>query len=65
MEKTRYEVTIYYSSFTTHEIEATSKEEAVLIARNLPIKQDEILMNLENWEDLDESNEIVLQEAYL
>lgn len=52
-----YEVKIYYSSFCTYEIEAENKEQAIDKARNLEIKRNEILSNLENWKEADEAFE--------
>lgn len=52
----KFEVKIYYSGFCTYMIEAENTEEAIIIARNLPIDQNEILSNLENWKEADEAN---------
>ena len=49
----KYKVKLYYSSFCSHEIEASNEEEAIIKARELDIKENEILINLESWEDAD------------
>lgn len=53
----KYEVKIYYSGFCTYEIEAENEEQAIDKARNLEINRNEILSNLENWEEADEAFE--------
>lgn len=58
MEEKNFKVTLYYSGFCTYVITAKEETQAILKARNLPIKKDEILSNLESCEDLDEVIEI-------
>lgn len=54
MEKAKvYEVQIYYTGFCTYRIEAPNQEEAILQARNIPINGNDILSNIENWEEAD------------
>ena len=48
----------YFSGFCEDEIEANDGFDAILIARNLPIKTDEILMSLEEWEEADDAEPI-------
>ncbi len=54
----KFEVKIYFSGFSTYEIEAENAEDAILKARNFEIDKNEILSNLENWKEADEANEI-------
>ncbi|MBN1574299.1 MAG: hypothetical protein JW984_13960 [Deltaproteobacteria bacterium] len=49
----RYEVRIYYSGFCTYEVEAENEEEAITKARNMQIDSNELMSNLENWEEAD------------
>lgn len=56
--KKKFEIKIYYSGFCTYEIEAQDEAEAILEARKLPVNQNEIITNLENWEDADTATEI-------
>jgi phosphoenolpyruvate synthase/pyruvate phosphate dikinase len=53
MKKKYFEVKIFYSSFCTYEIEAKNENEAIIKARNLPMNNNEILSNLENWKEAD------------
>ncbi len=53
MKNKKFEVKIYYSSFCTYTIEAKDEEDAILKARNMPVKNNEILCNLENWKEAD------------
>ena len=55
----KYEVKIYYTSFCTFEIDADSEEEAIFKARKLEINNNELEINLENWEEADEAYEII------
>ena len=50
----RYLVRLYYSGYCTYEIEAENEEFAFNTARSLPIDEDEILSNLEDWQLADE-----------
>lgn len=58
METKKYTTQIYFSSFSTFEVEAISKEEAILKARNIEVNKNEILSNLENWKEADTATEI-------
>ena len=49
----RYKVKLYYSSFCSHEVEANSEEEAIIKVRELGIKENEIITNLESWKEAD------------
>lgn len=53
MEKKKFEVKIFYSSFCNYEVVAKNEENAVLKARELSINRNEILSNIENWEEAD------------
>lgn len=54
----KFEVQIYYSGFCTYEVEADSKETAILKARKFNLKINEILSNIENWKEADIAREI-------
>ncbi len=56
----KIEVTIYFSTFCTYQLEAENTTEAILQARRLKIDEAQILSHLENWEEADEANVIVL-----
>lgn len=58
MENRKFEIKIYYTGFCTYEIEAQDEAEAILKARKLPVNQNEIISNLENWEEADTATEI-------
>lgn len=58
MENRKFEIKIYYSGFCTYEIEAQDEAEAILKARKLPVNQNEIITNLENWEEADTATEV-------
>jgi uncharacterized protein (DUF1015 family) len=58
MRKKHYDVKIYFSGYCTYKIEAKDESEAVIKARDLPIKRKEILSNLENWKDADTAEEL-------
>lgn len=53
MKKKKFEVTIFYSSFCNYKVEAENEEEAILKARDLPINQNEVFSNIENWQEAD------------
>ena len=57
MEK-GFEVKIYFSGFCTFEVSATDQVDAILRARKLPINNNELITNLENWEEADTANEL-------
>ncbi len=63
MENKKFEVKIYYTGFCVYSIEAQDEADAIIKARNLPINQNEILSNLENWEDADTALEIKKEEG--
>ena len=50
----KYLVRIYCSGYCTYEVEAENEEAAFNIARNLPIDENEILSNLEDWQIADD-----------
>ncbi|MCD4747169.1 MAG: hypothetical protein K8R58_12805 [Bacteroidales bacterium] len=50
-----FEVKIYYSGYCSYKVEAINEFEAIEIARNLPLNNEEILSNLENWREADEA----------
>ena len=54
----KYEVKIYYSGFCSYVIEAESSELAIEKGRNMEINTNQILTNLENWEEADTVEEI-------
>ncbi|MFQ5965854.1 MAG: hypothetical protein ACE5KZ_16410 [Candidatus Scalinduaceae bacterium] len=49
----KFEVNIYYSSFCTYEVEAENMDGAIKKARKININENDILTNLENWEEAD------------
>lgn len=49
-----YLIKRYFSGFCTNQVQAENDDEALEIARRLPIDYDEICQTLENWEDCDE-----------
>ena len=53
MNKKHFEVKIFYSGYCSYEIDAENESEAIIKARNLPINNNEIWYNLENWEEAD------------
>ena len=54
----KFEVKIYYSSFCSYEVDAKNSNEAIKKARELKIDKNELLSNLENWEEADTVEEI-------
>jgi len=58
MEKKKFEVKIYFSSFCSYEIEAENKADSIIHARKISVNKNEILTNLENWKEADTSTEI-------
>jgi len=58
MENKKFEVKVYYTGFCVYSIEAQDEAGAIIKARNLPIIQNEVISNLENWEDADTVMEI-------
>ena len=59
MDKKLFEVKIFYSGFCTYEIEAENDSDAIIEARKLPMNNDELLSNLENWKEADTAEEII------
>lgn len=51
----KFDVKIYYSSYCNYKVEATNEFEAIELARNLPLNNEEILSNLEKWGEADEA----------
>lgn len=49
----KYKVDIYFSSFCSYEIFAANEEEAIIIARQKNVKKEEVILNLERWEEAD------------
>jgi len=60
MDTKKFEVRIFLSSFCTFQVEAKNRAEAIVKARSLNLAKNEILTNLENWEEADEA-ELVRQ----
>jgi len=60
MQAKKFEVRIYLSSFCTFQVEAKNRAEAIVKARSLKFEKNEILANLENWEEADEA-ELIMQ----
>lgn len=58
MKSKTFEVKIFHSTFCTHQIKAKTEDEAIRKARKFPIHKNEILNNLENWEEADDAEEI-------
>ena len=58
----KFEITRYYSTFFTVEIEADSEEEAYKKSKKEPINKNEILTNLEDWKEADEIERIEYSE---
>jgi hypothetical protein len=54
----KYEVHIYYSGFCSYTIEAKDESDAVEKGRQMNINVNDLLTNLENWEDADTAEEI-------
>ena len=58
MKKKEFDVTIYYSGFCTYKIEAKNEKIAILKARTKTIDKNEIISNIESWEEADTAIEI-------
>ena len=59
MLKKTFEVKVYYSTLSTQIVEADNEQEAIKIARNQALdKKDELLSNLEPWEEADTLEEV-------
>ncbi|MCH7826980.1 MAG: hypothetical protein IIC75_03225 [Bacteroidetes bacterium] len=50
----KFEITRYYSTFITIQIEADSEDEAYEKSNSIPINENEILTNIEDWVEADE-----------
>lgn len=44
----------YFSGYCTYEVNAPDEDAAYEKAKNMPIREDEILATLEDWKDCDE-----------
>ena len=53
MAEKKFHINVYYSTFCSYEITAKSEEEAWEQVNNLKIKPNEIISNLERWEEAD------------
>ena len=56
--KVKFEIIKYYSTYCTYQVEAKNQEEAYHLADRLSINRNEILDNLENWNEADEIRRI-------
>ncbi len=54
----KFEVQIYYSGFCCYNVEAKNEMDAVGIAKSLPLKKNEILSNLEIWDEANTAEEL-------
>ncbi|MBI2470512.1 MAG: hypothetical protein HYV59_04625 [Planctomycetes bacterium] len=54
----KFVVRRYFSGYCTYEIDAVDKNAAYEKARNIPIREHEILSTLKDWKDCDEVNPI-------
>ena len=54
----QFEVKIYSSGYCTYKVKAEDENSAVIKAKKIPVNQEEILSNLENWHSADEAEEI-------
>jgi len=63
MDKKLFEVKIFYSGYCTYEIEAENENEAIIKSRNLPMNNNELLSNLENWKEADTAKEIKYEKS--
>jgi len=58
MENKYFETKIFYSGYCTYKIMAVNEGEAIIKARTLPVNNNEILSNLESWEEADTAENI-------
>lgn len=58
MKSKIFEVKIYHSSFCTYQIKTKTESEAIKKAREFPVNNNQILNNLENWEEADDVEEV-------
>ena len=54
MATKQYEVQVYYSTYVTHYVTAETEDESVEKARQVPVREGEVMENLEAWEEADE-----------
>lgn len=59
MKSNIFDVKIYHSGFCAYKVNAKTEDEAIKKARKFPINKNEILSNLENWQDADNAEEII------
>jgi hypothetical protein len=55
----------YFSGYCAYEIDAGNEDLAYKKAKNLPINSDEILGNLEEWEECNEIEDKIKEEQTL
>lgn len=58
----RYEINIYYSSYCTYYVDAKNEEDAIIQSRRLPMNNNQLLTNIDNWKDADTATEIKNEE---
>ncbi|MGB4205834.1 MAG: hypothetical protein WBJ84_09490 [Bacteroidales bacterium] len=63
MENKKFEVKIYFTGFCVYNVEVQNISDAFLKARELPINKNEVLSNLENWEEADTITELTNEES--
>ncbi len=54
----KFDVKIYYSGFCSYQIDAQDENGAIQKARNMQLKEKEIMSNLINWKEADTSVKI-------
>ncbi len=54
MATKQYEVQVYYSTYVTHYVTTETEDEAVEKARRLPVREGEVMENLEadGWNEM-------------
>ncbi|MDO4880791.1 MAG: hypothetical protein Q3983_05880 [Capnocytophaga sp.] len=58
MNTKKYIVNIYYSTFCSYEIEADNEEEAYEKAKEQSVNKEEIISNIEEWNEANTIEEI-------
>ncbi len=58
MKNKKFEVKVYYTGFCSYRVKAENESEAIKSARKSKVNDNEILNNLENWEEADTAEEI-------
>lgn len=53
-----YKVSLYYTTFCTHTVKAIDEEQAIMKAREIPLLNEELQANLQNWCEADTAQEI-------